>query len=137
MSHRITIHMVKRQGKIIAPSNLDIQEHEMDTARASADYGMEVEFVPRKKGKRVKSADLVADGVLWEVKSPTSDNLRVVQKRLREAIRQSRDAIFDSRRMKRLPNKQIQNEVEKRAASLHSLRRLLYVNRAGEVIRIK
>lgn len=129
--------MAKRQGKIIAPSQLNIQEHEMDTARAIADYGMDVEFVSRKKGKRIKSADLVADGVLWEVKSPTSDNLRVVQKRLREAIHQSRDVIFDSRRMKRLSNKQIQSEVEKWAVSLHSLRRLLYVNRAGEVIKIK
>lgn len=58
--------MAKRQGKIIAPSKLNIQEHEMDTARAIADYGMDVEFVPRKKGKRVKSVDFVADRVLWE-----------------------------------------------------------------------
>lgn len=109
----------------------------MDTARAIADCGMDVEFVPRKKGRRAKSADFVADGVLWEVKSPTSDNLRVIQKRLREAIHQSRDVIFDSKRMKRLSNEQIQNEVAKWAANLRSLRRLLYVDRAGEVIKIK
>ena len=109
----------------------------MDTARAIADYGMDVEFVPRTKGKRAKSADFVADGVLWEVKSPTSDNLRVVQKRLREAVHQSRDIIFDSRRMKRLSNKAIRAEVEKWTQSLHSIRRLLYVNRSGEVIKIK
>lgn len=129
--------MTRSQGKIIAPSNLNIQAHEMDTARAIADFGMDVEFVPRKIGQRVKSADFVADGVLWEVKSPTSDNLRVVQKRLREAIHQSRDIIFDSRRMKRLSNKQIQTEVEKWTSNLHSVRRLLYVNRLGEVIKIK
>lgn len=129
--------MATRQGKITAPSGLNIQRHEMDTARAIADCGMDVEFVPRKKGRRAKSADFVADGVLWEVKSPTSDNLRVIQKRLREAIHQSRDVIFDSRRMKRLSNEQIQNEVAKWAANLRSLRRLLYVDRAGEVIKIK
>ena len=129
--------MNKRQGTIIAPSNLNIQEHEMDTARAIADYGINVKFVPRIKGKRAKSADFVADGVLWEVKSPTSDNLRVVQKRLREAIHQSRDVIFDSRRMKRLTNKAIQAEVEKWARSLTSIRRLLYVDRLGNVVKIK
>lgn len=109
----------------------------MATARAIADYGMDIEFVARTKGNRAKSADFVADGVLWEVKSPTSDNLRVVQKRLREAIHQSKDVIFDSRRMRRLPNQQIQAEVEKWASCLTSIRRLLYVNRAGEVIKIK
>lgn len=129
--------MVKRQGKITAPSSLNIQGHEMDTARALADYGYDVEFVPRIRGDRAKSADFIADGVLWEVKSPTSDNLRVVQKRLREALHQSRDVVFDSRRMKRLSNRQIQSEVEKWARNLSYLRRLLYVNRSGEVIKIK
>lgn len=129
--------MSKNQGNITAPSHLNIQPHEMATARAIADYGMDIEFVARTKGNRAKSADFVADGVLWEVKSPTSDNLRVVQKRLREAIHQSKDIIFDSRRMRRLPNQQIQAEVEKWASCLTSIRRLLYVNRAGKVIKIK
>lgn len=129
--------MIGRQGTITAPSNLNIQEHEMDTARAIADYGMDVEFVPCIKGNRAKSADFVAAGILWEVKSPISDNLRVVQKRLREALHQSRDVIFDSRRMKRLHNKAIQTEVEKWSKNLPYLRRLLYINRAGKVVKIK
>lgn len=129
--------MPKRQGNIVAPSHLNIQPHEMTAARAIADYGCDVEFVARTKGNRAKSADFVADGVLWEVKAPTSDNLRVIQKRLREATHQSRDIIFDSRRMKRLSNQQIQSEVEKWASCLRSIRRLLYVNRDWLVIRIK
>ena len=133
----ILLAMMKRRGTIIAPSNLNIQEHEMSTARAIADYGMDVEFVARIEGNRAKSADFVGNGVLWEVKSPTSDNLRVVQKRLREAIHQSRDIIFDSRRMRRLTNKSIQAEVEKWAKNLTSIRRLLYINRMGEVVKIK
>ena len=134
---RIMSAMPKRQGNIVAPSHLNIQEHEMATARAIADYGYDVEFVPRTKGNRAKSADFVADGVLWEVKSPRADNRRAIQRRLREAAHQSRDVIFDSRRMKRLSDQQIRAEVEKWAASLRSIRRLLYVNRAGEVIKIK
>ena len=134
---RIMSAMPKCQGNIIAPSHLNIQPHELATARAIADYGYDVEFVPRVKGNRAKSADFVADGVLWEVKAPTSDNLRVIQKRLREATHQSRDIIFDSRRMKCLSNQQIQSEVEKWASCLHFIRRLLYVNRSGLVIKIK
>ena len=107
--------MIKQQGTITAPVGLNIQPHELATARA----------------------DFVADGVLWEVKSPTSNNIRVIEKRLREALHQSRDVIFDSRRMRRLENRVIQAEVEKWAHSLTSTRRLLYVNREGDVIKIK
>ena len=109
----------------------------MATARAIADAGYDVEFISRIKGDRTKSADFIADGVLWEVKSPTSDKLKVIEKHLRAAIHQSRDVIFDSRRMPRLTNKQIQDEVVKWATNLHSLRRLLYINRAGEIIKIR
>lgn len=137
MQAPIIDRMTKRQGKIIASSYLNIQPHEIATARSIADIGYDVEFVPRKKGDKVKSADFVADGVLWEVKSPTSSQLRVAEKRLREAVHQSRDIVFDSRRMKHLSDKQIQNEVEKLCRILTSIRRLLYVNRNGEVVRIK
>ncbi|WP_304426195.1 hypothetical protein [uncultured Adlercreutzia sp.] len=129
--------MKKHQGTIIAPSGLNISAHEMDAARAVADCGLDVEFRAQSKGKRVKNADFVAGGVLWEVKSPTSDKLKVVEKRLREAVHQSRDIIFDSRRMRRLTDQQVQGEVDKWAHSLQHVRRLLYINRAGEVIKIK
>ncbi len=109
----------------------------MATARSIAAYGMDVEFRERIRGKGVKTPDFLADGVLWEVKAPTSDKLKVVEKRLRQAIHQSRDIIFDSRRMKRLTNKQIQDEVVKWTRNLHHIRRLLYINRVGEVIKIK
>ncbi len=125
------------RGKIIAPLDLNIQSHELDTARAIADYGFDVEFVARVKGERVKSADFVADNVMWEVKSPTSDKLKVVEKHLRKAAHQSRDVIFDSRRMRHLPDASIMAEVSKWSKDLHSIRRLLYVDRSGAVVKIK
>lgn len=109
----------------------------MATARAIADFGMNVEFRARIKGNGVKTPDFLAGGVFWEVKSPTSDKLKVIEKRLREAIHQSRDIIFDSRRVRKLSDKQIHDEVVKWAHNLHHVRRLLYINRFGEVIKIK
>ncbi len=134
---RIIDRMEKRQGTITAPVHLNIQPHEIAATRSIAAYGMDVEFRERIRGKSVKTPDFLAGGVLWEVKAPTSDKLKVVEKRLRQAIHQSRDIIFDSRRMKRLTNKQIQDEVVKWTRNLHHIRRLLYINRAGEVIKIK
>ena len=113
--------MIKQQGTITAPVGLNIQPHELATARAIASSGMNVEFVERVRGQR----------------APPSNKIRVIEKRLREALHQSRDVIFDSRRMRRLENRVIQAEVEKWAHSLTSTRRLLYVNREGDVIKIK
>ncbi len=131
------IDRMTRQGKIIAPLSVNVLPHEMDTARAIADYGYDVEFVPQAKGDRAKSADFVADGVLWEVKSPSSGKLKVVEKHLRSALHQSRDIVFDSRRMKGLSNDRILSEVAKWGASLHHIRRLLYVDKTGSVVKIK
>lgn len=83
---RIISVMSKNQGNITAPSHLNIQPHEMATARAIADFGMNVEFRARIKGNGVKTPDFLAGGVFWEVKSPTSDKLKVIEKRLREAV---------------------------------------------------
>ncbi|MBQ9003379.1 MAG: hypothetical protein IJ087_16140 [Eggerthellaceae bacterium] len=127
--------MEKRQGTITAPGELNILPHEMATARALADAGYDVEFMPRTQGKRVKSADLVANGVVWELKSPTSGNIRVVQKHIRAALHQSRDIVFDSRRMKGLSDVVVEREVRKWAASLAYVRRMLYVARNGRVAR--
>ena len=132
-----TVCMKNKQGTIVAPSNLNILPHEMATARALADVGMDVEFVSRTQGNRAKSADFIADGVLWEVVSPTSANLRVVQKHRRAALHQSRDVIFDCRRMKGAREEAVLKEVRKWAGSLASVRRLLFVDRSGGVLRIK
>ena len=71
------------------------------------------------------------------MKSPTSANLRVVQKHLRAALHQSRDVIFDCRRMKGAREETVLKEVRKWAGSLASVRRLLFVDRSGGVLRIK
>lgn len=111
--------------------------HEMATARALADAGYDVEFVHRTWGKRVTSADLVAGGVVWEAKSPSSGQLKVVEKHIRAALHQSRDVIFDCRRMKGLSDEVVEREVRKWTANLTHVRRMLYVNRRGEVVKIK
>lgn len=80
---------------------------------------------------------MVINGVVWEIKSPESHQLKVVEKNIRIALHQSRDVIFDSRRMKKLDNDRIEREVRKWAAQLPSLRRLFYVNRRGEIVKIK
>ena len=129
--------MVKHQGKIIAPSDLNIQEQEMNTARAIADAGYDVEFTHRTWGNRVTSPDVAICGVVWEMKSPQASDRKAIERNLRKACKQSTSIVFDSQRMKGASD----SEIEKRLRSIHphikAMRRLWFINRKREVVDIK
>lgn len=75
--------------------------HELKTAEALAEAGHVVEFVRRSEEKRAKSADALIDGVLWEMKAPTADNLKAIERNLKRGRWQSGSIVFDCRRMKK------------------------------------
>jgi hypothetical protein len=125
------------QGKIIIAPGLNVWPHELKTAEALAAAGLTVEFIRRSEAPRQTSADVRIDGVEWEIKSPEADNLKAVQRNLRRALKQSRNVIFDCRRMKRLPAEAIEREVRTQAGALRSLRRLIFVGKNGKIVDIK
>ena len=129
--------MTKKQGTIKAPSDLNIQEHELSTARALADAGYDVEFAHETEGNRVTSADVVVSGVLWEMKSPQAGNRKAIERNLRKASRQSANIIFDSQRMKGMPDAEVGRELRKFAGHIKAIKRLWFVDRNRAVIGIK
>lgn len=129
--------MKNKLGKIIIAPDVNIWPHEYDTAQSLALAGMTVEFIRKSEERFATSADVLIDGVQWEMKSPKSDKLKMVQKNLRLALRQSQNVIFDSRRMKKLPDSAIEREVRKWGYELKAMKHLIYVNRQGEVVRVK
>ena len=129
--------MMKSTGKIVIASGVNVWPHELETAKALAKAGMEVEFLVRREGQRETSADVIIDGVEWEIKSPESDKTKVIEKNIRKALKQADCVVFDSRRMKKLPDATIEREVRKWSGELRSLRRMIYVNRRGDILVIK
>ena len=130
-------HMLETRGEIIIGSGINVWPHELKTAEALAAAGYTVEFIKRSEKQNDKSADVRIDGLVWEMKAPKSGRTDMIQKNLRRALHQSRNVIFDSRRMKNLPDKAIEREVRLRANELKTLRRLIYVNRSGEVVVVR
>ena len=127
------ISFMNKQGKIVINADVNVWPHEIETAKALASSGKMIEFVPKNEGKRETSPDILMDGKLWEIKSPKSSYLKVVQKRLREALHQTENVVFDSRRMKKVPDNAIRREVEKWSYELRSLQSLIYVSKTGNV----
>lgn len=127
----------KKQGHIIVAPDVNVWPHEWDTARALASAGYVVEFIRKSEEKFHTSADIMIDGVAWEIKAPKSKYMRKVQENLRRALHQSRYVIFDCRRMKNIPDTAVKRELIKWANELKELKGLKCVDRHGIVIDIK
>ena len=129
--------MAQKQGHIIIQSGVNVWPHELKTAQAFTAIGKDVEFIRRSEEQRVTSADAVIDGLVWEMKAPTADNLKAVERNLKRGRWQSENIIFDCRRMKKVPDFAIEREVRKQAFAIPRIKRLRYVNKHGHVIDIK
>lgn len=129
--------MSKQQGKIIIAPDLNVWPHELKTAEALARAGYTVEFIRRSEEQRAKSADVLINGIIWEMKAPRADNLKAIERNLKRARWQSENIIFDCRRMKKLPEKAIEREVEKQAFTIARINRLILITKHGIIIDIK
>ena len=137
--HSVRIRdMVKSSGKIIIPSGVNIWPHELTTAKALAAAGYVVEFAERREGQYEKSADLIIAGESWEMKAPNGASMKAIEKNLRKACAQSPNVVFDSGRLKSIPDSAVERELRACASGrITQLRRLLFVNRHHTVIDIK
>ena len=114
------------------------EEHEVSAAWILARYyNCAIIFLVRHEGYKIKTADFVMNGQMWELKSPISNSRRrCVSIRLDKAKIQSHNIIFDGRRTKLgddFLRKQLISELEKRS----SIRRLLFITKKSDIIALK
>lgn len=121
--------MKNSQGKIIIAPGINLWEQEYETAQALAMAGLTVEFIRRSEESRRTSADAMINGFVWEMKAPKADNARAIDRNLRRALHQSPNIIFDSHRMRKLPDVVIERELRKHAREMRSIKHLWFVNR--------
>ena len=128
--------MRKRIGKIICPGDVSLWPHEEATAKILALYGHDVEFIRKSNRDREHSADAYVDGEKWEFKAPKSKFLAAVERNLRRAKNQSSRIVFDSRRMKGIPDKAIMRESLSKAPLISGVSRIIYIDKHGKCIDI-
>jgi hypothetical protein len=128
--------MVYKSGKVIIPATVAPWDHELKTAQALAQYGYVVEFVAASNNHKVKTADVVIDGVLYEIKSPKTDKLSAVERNLKRATKQSGNIIIDSRRMRKLRDATIQKFLAQKLKQQKTIKKILFINRKHQVIDI-
>ncbi len=134
---RIIDRMTKRQGKIIIAPDLNVWPHELKTAEALAKAGYTVEFIKKSNIDHERAADALIDDERWEMKAPESSHPSVVDKNIKKALSQSCNIVFDSKRMKNAKDSQVLHELEKSIASRRKIRSLIFVDKKGNVHKLK
>lgn len=121
---------------MIIPDSADIWPHELESAKALIRYGHTVEFIKATDQKGKQTADCLIDGIAWEMKAPKASSLKTVERNLKRGRWQSCRIIFDSRRMKYVPDKAIERELRKRFNEISDIKEIKFINRHGRVIDI-
>ncbi len=85
------------RGKVVVPANANPWPHELRVAKILALAGYAVEFIPETN---TKTADILLDGIEFEIKSPKSANANSLEHILKKAVKQSCNIIIDTSRMK-------------------------------------
>lgn len=129
--------MQKPVGNITIPGDANVWPHEYQTALALAKSGRSVVFIKKSESDHQSTPDILMDGLTWELKAPTASNIKAVERNLKRGRWQSSRIVFDSRRMKGIPDAAIERELRKHAFALKGIDRVLFVNRRGDVVDIR
>lgn len=127
---------MKKAGKIIIPDGVNVWPHELESAKALIRYGYTVEFLKAVDQKGKQTADCLIDGITWEMKAPKASSLKAVERNLKRGKWQSCRIVFDSRRMKYIPDKAIERELRRRFAEIKEIKQIKFINRHSQVIDI-
>lgn len=127
---------MKQTGKIVIPDGVNVWPHEFESAKVLIRHGYTVEFLKARDQKGKQTADCLINGVTWEMKAPKASSLKAVERNLKRGKWQSCRIIFDSRRMKYVPDKAIERELRRRFAEIKEIEKIKFINRHGQVIDI-
>ena len=128
--------IVKRsqRGKVIIPGGVRPWAHELRVAGILALAGHSVEFLPATGN--LKTADILLDGVEYEMKSPLTDNPKKIIRNVKRALQQSPNVILDSSRIKGMRDDAIRRLLTNRARDQKTLKNLLFITKRGQIIDI-
>ena len=123
----------KRRAQIIIPAGLCPWPHELRVAKILSLAGHTVEFLPTRTSK---TADILLDGIEFEIKSPLTNKPKKILHNLKRALLQSKNVIIDSSRIKGVRDNTVRKLLADRAKDQKTLKRLLLITKHGQIIDI-
>ena len=125
--------MSERKGIIdISALSTPPEKHELTTAKYFAELGKDIVFICPSSIPEVYRPDIKMDGVEWEIKAPTGNGKKTIERNMHKAAKQSKFIIFDLRRIA-LSEKQCMSQLEREFKERGYLRKLLVIKKNGEL----
>lgn len=115
-------------GKVI-PNGVKPAPHEWDTILFFTDLGKNVELIPESHTPGDRRPDIFMDGILWELKGPTKNQHRTIERVFYDASHQSSNIIMDLRRAKGKENAIA--TLEKCFKNTRKVRNMYIITRSG------
>lgn len=120
-------------GKIIIPAGVKPWPHELRTAEILAMAGYNVRFI---RESNLHTADVLLNGIEFEIKSPKSANANSLEHLLKKALKQSSNIIIDTSRMKNSRDNNVKKFLISQAKSRKQIKKLIMVTKRGQIIDI-
>ena len=122
-----------QKGKVVIPADARPWPHEQRVAKILAMAGYYVEFIPEAN---LKTPDIYLNKTMFEIKSPTSDKIKAVERNLEKALKKCQNIVFDSSRMK-VRDDQVIKELIKRRKEGKGLKKIIFINKRGTIVDIE
>ena len=122
------------KGKIVIPAGRRPWPHEMRLADILASAGHNIEFLPESNIKN--TADILVDGVEYEIKSPITSKANSLEHVLKKALRQSPNIIIDTSRMKKSRDDNTRKFLINQMQTRKQIKKLIMVTKQGRIIDI-
>lgn len=116
----------------ISQLNTPPEKHELRTAKFFSDLGKDVVFIKPSNIPEDYRPDIYMDGIAWEIKCPTGKGKRTIEKNYHKAALQSKNIIFDLRRIQ-ISDERCMSQLKKEYADKHTTR-LLVITGSGELV---
>ena len=121
------------RAKVVVPANANPWPHELRVAKILALAGYAVEFIPETN---TKTADILLDGIEFEIKSPKSANVNSLEHILKKAVKQSCNIIIDTSRMKNVRDDNTRRFLVNQVRIRRQINNLIMITKQGQIIDI-
>ena len=132
-------HEKQNPARVIIPlgSPNRPEPHELDVAYVLAQhFKTVVEFIVPLEDYKRKSADILMNGVEWEIKSPRGNGKSTISNQLKNASKQSGSIVLDSR-LTKMKYDEIEKRVRFSIQGKSAIKRVILINKLGKVVEIR
>lgn len=89
---------IEKMGKLVNHGS-NLEPHELATVDFFLRLGEDIEIILSTYTSGNSNADFIMQGIIWETKSPTTNNIRSISRLFHRTTVQSPNIIFDLRRV--------------------------------------